>query len=101
MGAIHLDLSESSDLVEKTNREGFVETPALLRLKNIVLGVLATLESERGQDKDTIRSLVGKAKDPETRTIRKPLEELRNAIDREHLGPTLFKYIDKIGAGLR
>ncbi len=96
MGAIHLDLSESNELVEKTNREGFVETPALLRLKNIVLGVLSTLESERGQDKDRIRSLVGKAKDPETKTIRKPLEELRKAIEREHLGPTLFKYIDKI-----
>ena len=96
VGAVHLSLATSTELVEKTNREGFVEVDALSRLKDIVLGALVTLEAERQRDKETIRSLTGKATDPETEKIRKPLDELRNVVKREGLEPKLSKYIDKI-----
>ena len=96
IGAVHLNLAASTQLIEKTNREGFVEVDALSRLKDIVLGALVTLEAERQKDKETIRSLTGKAADPETEKIRKPLEELRKAVKREGLEHKLTKYIDKI-----
>ena len=96
IGAIHLDLAQSTQLIEKTNREGFVEGDALSLLKDIVLGALFTLENERQKDKEVIRSLTGKANDPETEKIRRPLEELRQAVKREGLEGKLTKYIDKI-----
>lgn len=96
VGAINLRLDSSQGLVEKTNREGFVEDDSLFRLKEIVLGALMTLEVERQKDKEIIRSLTGKASDIEAEKIRRPLEELRRAIRREGLEDKLFKYIDKI-----
>ncbi|WP_433970415.1 ATP-binding protein [Tunturiibacter gelidiferens] len=96
IGAVHLDLAASTQLVEKTNREGFVEGDALSRLKDVVLGALFTLENERLKDKEIIRSLTGKASDPEVEKIRRPLEELRKAVKREGLEDKLTKYIDKI-----
>jgi len=96
IGAVHLNLESSTGLVEKTNREGFVEGSALSRLRDIVLGSLATFEAERQRDKEAIRRVTGKASDPETEKIRRPLEELRNAVKREGLEQKLFKYIDKI-----
>ncbi|MFC6644682.1 ATP-binding protein [Granulicella cerasi] len=96
IGAINLQLDSSQALVEKTNREGFVEDQALLHLKDIVLGALMTLEVERQKDKEAIRSLTGKASDIETEKIRQPLNELRRAIRREGLEGKLFKYVDKI-----
>jgi signal transduction histidine kinase len=96
IGAVHLDLAASTQLIEKTNREGFVECDALSRLKDIVLGVLVTLEAERHKDKETIRNMTGKATDPVTDKIRRPLEELRKAVKKEGLEDKLGKYIDKI-----
>ena len=56
LGAVHLSLVDSQDLVEKTNREGFVENDAFRRLRRIILGALSTLESERHIDKENIRA---------------------------------------------
>ena len=55
LGAIHLSLADSPDLIEKTNREGFVDNDACRRLRRIILGALGTLETERNIDKDRIR----------------------------------------------
>ena len=46
LGAVHLSLQSSGDLLEKTNREGFVENDACMRLRHIVLGALGALEEE-------------------------------------------------------
>lgn len=96
LGAVHLSLQESTALVEKTNREGFVETEATDRLKRIVLGALSTLESERQIDKDRIRELTAAATDPELAKIQKPIEELRRALDKKGLTKTFEPYVEKI-----
>ena len=57
LGAVQLSLEHSTALIEKTNREGFVDNAATLELRRIVLGALATLEAERQIDKDRIRAL--------------------------------------------
>jgi signal transduction histidine kinase len=95
VGVIDLSLEQSSGLIEKTNREGFVENNAYARLKQIVLGALSTLEIERKIDKDNIRKLMGKGIDPESLGISQPLESLRAAARLHHLSTELEPLIDK------
>lgn len=96
VGAIDLDLEDSEDLTEKTNREGFVENAAYRRLRQIVLGSIAPLEIERKIDKDNIRALTGKGRDPETDRISRPLEALREAARRKQVSKDLDPLIDKV-----
>ena len=96
LGAIHLSLEHSSGLVEKTNREGFVENEACLRLRRIVLGVLGALEAERQVDKDRIRRLTAKPDDPTVTRIEKPIGELRRELSRQGLGDEIEHYVTRI-----
>lgn len=57
LGAIHLSLEDSTGLIEKTNREGFVDNYACEQLRRIVLGVLEILEGERFVDKTRMRNV--------------------------------------------
>lgn len=96
LGAIHLSLDESPDLIEKTNREGFVENDALERLRQVVLGALGTLEGERQFDKQRIRRLTEQPSDPVTDRLDSPIAELRRELARHELGATLEPYVDRI-----
>ena len=96
VGAIELSLANSQDLKEKTNREGFVENSALGRLKQIVLGALTPLEVEREKDKDNIRKITSGGRDPETKRIRQPLQQLRAAARRRNVGDEFEPLIDKV-----
>lgn len=96
VGAIELSLESSPDLREKTNREGFVENPAFGRLKQIVLGALTPLEVEREKDKDNIRKVTGGGRDPETRRIRQPLQQLRAVARRRNVDDEFEPLIDKV-----
>jgi anti-sigma regulatory factor (Ser/Thr protein kinase) len=95
VGAVDLSLQLSDQLTEKTNREGFVESDAYHRLKQIVLGALSILEVERKIDKDNIRALTGKGEDPETKNITQPLDALRAAAKTHDLSKELDPLIDK------
>ncbi len=96
VGAIELSLESSPDLREKTNREGFVENPAFGRLKQIVLGALIPLEVEREKDKNNIRRITSGGRDPETKRIRQPLQQLRAAARRRKVDDELEPIINKV-----
>ena len=96
VGAINLSLESSQGLKEKTNREGFVENPAFGRLKQIVLGALTPLEVEREKDKNNIRKITSGGRDPETKRIRQPLQQLRAAARRRRVDDELEPLIDKV-----
>ena len=96
IGAVHLSLGQSSGLVEKTNREGFVENDVCRQLRRIVLGALAALEEERHIDKERIRRLTEKPDDSTMDRIEKPIEDLRRELDRYEMKEELEPYIDKI-----
>ena len=96
VGAIHLSLEGSPQLVEKTNREGFVDNEAFRNLHDIVLGVLGTLEDQRHRDKDRIRQLSRSAGDRVAGKIDKPLRVLKRAIQREGMQENLGKHVDRI-----
>lgn len=96
VGAVDLSLEKSAALIEKTNREGFVENGAYTRLRQLVLGALSVLEVERKQDKENIRLITGTGKDPDVDRIKKPLEELRRAAAANRVADQLEPYIRKI-----
>ena len=62
LGAIDLSLQRSTGLVEKTNREGFVDNNAFRRFQNIVVGIVEAFQHERDVDKSRIRQM----QDPQT-----------------------------------
>lgn len=96
LGAIHLSLAASEGLREKTNREGFIENDACDRLRQIVLGALGELESERRIDKDRIRRITERPSDALTSRIEKPIEELRRALARQGSAEQFEPYVAKI-----
>lgn len=96
LGAIHLSLKESTALVEKTNREGFVENTACAQLRRIVLGALATLESERQIDKERIRRLSQKPDDSVATPFENSVQELRQEIERQGVKDKFESYLTKI-----
>lgn len=77
IGAVSINLLESTALRDKTNREGFVENDALTRLQSIVLGAFNILETERALDKDAIRKTERKPVQVEADKIEDPISEIR------------------------
>jgi len=94
IGAVSLDLNGSSDLVEKTNREGFVENKAYDVFRKAVFFALKQIEAERNEDKERIRlAYSGKqSKEP----VMEELQILRSEIDRRNLTKELSPYLDRI-----
>jgi anti-sigma regulatory factor (Ser/Thr protein kinase) len=77
VGAIHITQEGSTKLVEKTNREGFVDSLQVEHLRTAVLGAISVFEIERRQDKDRLRRLL-KTDEPEpTFTISTEISTLR------------------------
>ncbi len=97
LGSIDLELRASAGLREKTNREGFVENAAYARLRQVVLGAVAVLETERRVDKQRIREATGGHVRP-SRDLRGPLEEIRLIASKHGLADELGPAVRKIDA---
>ena len=96
LGAIHLSMKESTGLLEKTSREGFVENEPCRQLRRIVLGALAALETERQSDKERIRRLTEKPDDPVAARIEKPIQALRRELERQGVQEKFESHVVKI-----
>ncbi len=96
IGAIHLRLDQSTGLLEKTNREGFVENAQCQQLRRIVIGALKTLETERQIDKERIRQLTEKPDDPVAAKIEKSIQALRRELERQGVQNKFEVYVTKI-----
>lgn len=74
---ISLDLAKSTDLREKTNREGFDENAAFRRLKRISLSVFDLLQRLHSEDRSAIdRALKGDEDSPPVQAALERLEAL-------------------------
>lgn len=93
IGAVSLNLNESRDLIEKTNREGFVENEAYSVFKDAVFFAVKQIEWERNIDKERIRTAY--SKQPKE-LVMEELQTLRNEIEKRNLGVELSPYIDRI-----
>ena len=96
VGAIGLSLETSSGLVEKTNREGFVENEAYAALRRIVVGALSMLEAERSEDKTQLRKLLGSDKGVERFDTTQPFNRLRSEARKLGADTALEPYILRI-----
>ena len=65
VGAVSLSHADSEDLIEKTNREGFVENAAFRQFHDATLFAVRQIELERNVDKDRIRRAYAKGKQKE------------------------------------
>jgi signal transduction histidine kinase len=61
LGAVYLNSGKSRDLIEKANREGFMDNTAYQLLKNACRVALGKVELLRREDKEKLRSLYGPA----------------------------------------
>ena len=79
VGAVHLEGAASSGLIEKTNREGFVEDFVFLLFRQVVQFALRQVVVERNMDKERLRTLYAK------KTLKEPvlgeLTELRTKLE--------------------
>ncbi|WP_024763386.1 ATP-binding protein [Pseudomonas nitroreducens] len=96
IGVIHLSLKDSGALLEKTNREGFVENDAMRHLEDLVLSSLAVFETERDLDKERVRKAINKSTDPVAANIQRPIEELRGAMQKHGVLETFEPYLTKL-----
>jgi len=93
IGAVSVDLSKSSDLIEKTNREGFVDNPAFREFRDAVIVTLTHVETERNKDKARIRE---QFTDPRaSEPVLGEIGELRTLAEKKHWDEVL-PYLKRI-----
>ena len=98
LGVIDLDKENSSALIEKTNREGFIENEAFKDFTAAILYLIHLVETQRAIDKANLRTKISpREKDEPVLSNLFELRELVNLkIKDEKLNKELVKHIDKI-----
>ena len=98
IGAIYLDRNFSTDLVEKTNREGFVDNDAYQAFKNSISYSLTIIETLRYTDKQKIRKVYGPTRKSEP--VLSVLGDLKDYVDKNvsnlETRQEITKYVNKI-----
>ena len=102
LGAASLDIAKSINLkqnrglIEKTNREGFVENADYDAFRDAIAHAIQQVEIERNLDKRRVRNAYS------TSNLREPvledLSELRNIVHTKKLTSELGPYLDRIEA---
>jgi signal transduction histidine kinase len=93
LAAIYLNRQDSSDLLEKTNREGFVENEAYEKFKNSILHCLRLVETLREKDKRRVREVYGPT--PKSAPVMHLLLEAKNYVDEKVKDPEIKVQINK------
>jgi hypothetical protein len=98
LGAVHLKREMSSELIEKTNREGFIENDAYNHFKAAILYALDKIETFRNPDKEKVQTLYGTTSKSEP--VMSSLADLRYVVEKkvkeQDLKNEIIKYIDRI-----
>ncbi len=80
LGAVYLKRADSFDLIEKTNREGFVENTAYEAFRNSILHTLNIVETLRFSDKQKLREVYGPT--PKSEPVLQILGDLKEYVDK-------------------
>ncbi|MCF8292518.1 MAG: ATP-binding protein [Chitinophagaceae bacterium] len=98
LSAVSLNRETSSDLIEKTNREGFVENAAYHDLRNSLLHVIELVETLKGIDKKKVRELYGPT--PKSSPVMSTLSEAKKYVEEKvrenEVKQQIIKYFNKI-----
>lgn len=98
LSAISIERKDSSGLVEKTNREGFVENDAYQAFRASILHVIDLVETLRFPDKKKLREFYGPT--PKSSPVKSTLSEAKKYVE-EKVSDTpvrqqIIKYFNKI-----
>lgn len=88
LGAVYLNREESSDLIEKTNREGFVENEAYDRFKKSVVHTVSLIELLREPDKRRLKNIYGPT--PKSEPVMSMLSEAKIYVEKR-VEPSVVK----------
>ncbi len=80
IGAIFLDRQDSSGLVEKTNREGFVENAAFEEFRHAIICAIEKIQTLRNIDKDLLKKYYGPSGKAEP--VLASIEDLKIVVDK-------------------
>ncbi len=94
LGAVSLEADASQDLIEKTNREGFIENDAYHAFRDAVLYAVTQIEAERKIDKQRLREQYSRKRNKEP--VLQDLSELREEIEKRNLVNELGAYVNRI-----
>ncbi len=98
VGAVYLNRDESSDLEEKTNREGFVSNDAYDTFKSAILHVVSLVETLRQTDKKKLKEVYGPT--PKSEPVMSLLGEAQRYVEEKVLDSEvkteIKKYLVKI-----
>lgn len=97
--AVYLDGEKSTDLIEKTNREGFVENNAYQTFKAACSYAIDKVELFRNQDKEKLRGMYfsqSKKETPVLDSIEEIKEIVKKEIKDEQTSKDMFTKLDRI-----
>lgn len=98
LGSVNIERDQSSDLREKTNREGFIEDSAYSLFKEAVSFAVEKFERERAQDKQYLRKYYGATSksEPVIAEVSKLKERVEKKIVDEELKKEIFGCLNNI-----
>jgi signal transduction histidine kinase len=105
VGTVSLDIKKSVDLnlnrglIEKTNREGFVENGDYEAFRDAVVYAIQSIEVERNMDKRRIRNAYTDSKLREP--VLEDITELREIVEKKKLTGEIGPYLDRIETDFR
>lgn len=98
LGSVSIDRKNSSDLIEKTNREGFVENAAYEAFRGAILHSLDKIETLRYQDKLKVREKYGPT--PKSAPVMSTLGDAKRYVEEKvketEVKTQIIKYFNKI-----
>jgi len=98
IGAVSIERSESVDLEEKTNREGFIENEAYRKFVSAIRFTLEKILTQRNEDKDLVRKFYGlsSSNQPVLSHLKELQEKVSERVTDTNLKNDLLKSISNI-----
>jgi len=98
IGAIDLQRSQSSSLIEKTNREGFIENEAFQKFTSAVLFTIGKVMTQRNIDKELLRKFYSPSasNEPVLSKLKAISEKIKDSVDDEKLKEDLLNSLSGI-----
>ena len=98
LGAVSIDRKDSSDLQEKTNREGFVENDAYRAFRNAILHSFDLIETLRQKDKKKLKESYGPT--PKSAPLQSTIAEAKDYVEEnikdDEIKIKIVNYFNKI-----
>jgi signal transduction histidine kinase len=98
LSSISINRKESSDLIEKTNREGFIENAAYEAFRSAIIYSLEIIETLRYPDKQKVREIYGPT--PKSSPVMSTLSEAKRYAEErvkpDEVKTQIIKYFNKI-----